>query len=288
MNWRGLDRIFEFMIKALTIAAISILVFIIGFILKESLPLFKEISPVRFIAGTSWRPLSNTPSIGILPIILSTIYISALAVVIALPFGIGCAVFLSCFTSIKIRALMKPFIDMLTGIPSVIYGFMGLLIIVKFFEVKFSAASGESVLAGGILLSIMILPFIISTCDESMAGLMAKYRLISNSMGVSKSYMVTHLILPSSMRSILAGVVLSLGRAMGETMAVMMVIGNAPIMPRLMGKAETIPALIALEMGTAQVDSIHYHGLFAAGFVLMILLIIINTILYKIRKSIIK
>lgn len=287
MNYRGLEKIFKFIIKFLTLISMMTLIFIIGFILKESLPLFKKVSFFDFILGTRWRPISKTPSLGILPIILSTVYISFLAIIIALPIGVGCAVFLSCFTNSTVRKILKPLIDILTGIPSVIYGFMGLLIIVKFFETNLSMSSGESVFAGGILLSIMILPFIISTCDESMVIAKERYMSASKSLGVSKSYMISHLILPASIKSIILSIILSLGRALGETMAVMMVIGNSPIIPHLFGKAETISALIALEMGTVQVGSTHYHALFAAGFVLMILILIINTILYRVRKSII-
>src|SRR5699024_9983822 len=139
----------------------------------------------------------------------------------------------------------RSIIDILAGVPSVVYGFIGLLVLVKFFEIRYSFPSGESVLAGGILLSIMMLPFVISTCEESMKRIYETYLPSSNAIGVSKSYMIRKLILPNSKRSILASAVLALGRGMGETMAVMMVIGNSPIMPKLLGRAQTIPSLIA-------------------------------------------
>jgi phosphate transport system permease protein len=285
LKHKRLESLFTFIIRFLAFLSTISLIFIIGFILKESIPLFSKISLSSFISGTKWMPVGNTPQVSILPMILSTVYISILSVIIALPLGLGCAVFLSCIVKHDLRGIAKPMIDMLSGIPSVIYGFMGLLIIVKFFEVNFSMASGESVLAGAVLLAIMILPFIISTCDESMVAARDKLMQISKSMGVSKWYAVSHLILPAVKKSILAAVVLSLGRALGETMAVMMVIGNSPIMPRLLGKAETIPALIALEMGTAQVGSLHYHALFGSGLVLMVLILLINLTVYGIRKN---
>ena len=168
-----------------------------------------------------------------------------------------------------------------------IYGFIGLLVLVKFLEIKFEFPTGESVLAGGIVLSIMMLPFIISTCEESMEKVYAEYSGYSNALGVSKSYMIRKIVLPNSKRSILASIVLALVRGMGETMAVMMVIGNAPIMPKMLGKCQTIPSLIALEMGMAEVGSLHYHGLYASGFVLMMILLIINIILYIIKRKLI-
>ena len=228
----------------------------------------------------------QTCALPILPIILGTIYVSLIGILIALPIGVGSAVVLSSYTNERLKRVIRSVIDILAGIPSVVYGFVGLLVLVKFFEVKFSFASGESVLAGGILLSIMMLPFIISTCDESMEKVYSDYYQYSSALGVSKSYMIRKIILPESRKSILVAIVLALGRGMGETMAVMMVIGNAPIMPSLLKKCQTIPSLIALEMGMAEVGSLHYHALFASGFVLIIILFIINIILYFIKKSI--
>lgn len=279
------EVIFSFAVKMLTLISISLLFLIIIFIFKESIPFFKKVPAALFLKGNIWRPLSSKPQFSLLPMILSTLYISFLSVLIALPVGLFCAVFLSFVVDKKVRKIIKPMIDMLVGIPSVIYGFIGLLIIVKFFEDKFSMATGETVLAGALLLSIMILPFIISTIDESIRKNMDRYYAASKAMGVSKWYFVRNVIIKASRRGILAGVIMALGRALGETMAVMMVTGNSPIMPRLLGKAETIPSLIALEMGTAQVGSLHYHALFAAGFILMIMILLINVILNIIKKT---
>lgn len=284
MKHRYFDKFFSCIIKFLALLSSLTILFVMFFIFKESLPLFKNVSLLKFVFGNTWRPLSNPPSISILPIILGTIYISLLSIVIALPLGVGCSLFLVFKVSGKLKSLLKAIIDILTGIPSVIYGFIGLLTIVKYFEIHFSMSSGESVLAGGILLSIMILPFIISTCEESIQKIKDRYELQSRALGVSKWYMISNLILPCAKGGIAASIILALGRAMGETMAVMMVIGNSPIMPKLLGKAQTIPSLIALEVGTAQVNSLHYHGLFASGLILMVLLLIINIIFYLIKE----
>lgn len=246
---------------------------------------FNEVSIIDFILGRRWNPLNSADQLSIFPIILATMYISVIGVLIALPLGIGNAIILSCYIEGKTKRVMTSIIDILAGIPSVVYGFIGLLVLVKFFERQFSLPSGESVLAGGILLSIMMLPFVISTCEESMNRIYETYSSSSKATGVSKSYMIRKIILPNSKRSILASAVLALGRGMGETMAVMMVIGNSPIMPKLLGRAQTIPSLIALEMGMAEVGSLHYHGLFAAGFILMLMLLVINVILYIIREK---
>lgn len=278
------EKIFEILIKMLTLFSVLILAFVVIFIFKESLTFFKEVSLLKFITGRRWNPLGPPEELSILNIIWGTVYVSLVAIAIALPIGIGTAVVLSCYTNRNVKRLIRGIVDILAGVPSVIYGFVGLLVVVKFFEVNLSLASGESVLSGGIVLSVMLLPFIVSTCDESMEKIYREYSQSSRALGVSKSYMIRNLLLPASKRSILASVVLALGRGMGETMAVMMVIGNASIIPRLLGKAQTIPSLIALEMGMAEVGSLHYHALFASGFVLMIMLLIINGLLYVIKN----
>lgn len=281
------NKIFKSIISILTLFSLLMLSFIILFILKESIVFFKEVSIIDFISGRKWNPLDSPDKLSIYPIILGTIYVSIIGIIIALPIGVGNAIVLSNYTRGEFKRVIRGFVDILAGIPSVIYGFIGLLVLVKFFEVRFSFATGESVLAGGIILSIMMLPFIISTCEESMEKVYNEYSKHSNALGVSKSYMIRKVVLPSSKRSILASGVLALGRGMGETMAVMMVIGNSPIMPKLLGRARTIPSLIALEMGMAEVGSLHYHGLYASGFVLMMILLIINVILYIIKRKII-
>lgn len=279
------EKIFEILIKILTAFSVLILVFVVIFIFKESLTFFKEVSIWKFITGRKWNPLGPPEELSILNIICGTVYVSLVGIAIALPIGIGTAVVLSCYTNENIKRLIRGILDILAGVPSVVYGFIGLLVVVKFFEVNFSFASGESVLSGGIVLSVMLLPFIVSTCDESMEKIYREYSQSSRALGVSKGYMIRNILLPASKRSILASVVLALGRGMGETMAVMMVIGNAPIIPRLLGKTQTIPSLIALEMGMAEVGSLHYHALFASGFVLMIMLLIINGLLYFIKNK---
>lgn len=281
------NRVFKFIVGLLTLFSLLILSFIILFILKESLVFFKEVSLINFIFGSKWNPLDAPEELSIYPIILGTLYVSFIGIIIALPIGVGTAIVLSTYKNGKSKRIIKGIVDILAGIPSVIYGFIGLLVLVKFFEVQLLLPAGETVLAGGIILSVMMLPFIISTCQESMEKIYDDYSKSSNVLGVSKSYMIRKIILPNSIRSILASAVLALGRGMGETMAVMMVIGNSPIMPKLLGKGRTIPSLIALEMGMATVGSLHYHALYASGFVLMMILLIINIILYIIKRKII-
>lgn len=284
--YKFLDKSFSIIIKLLTLFSLLLLAFVIIFIFKESIVFFKEVPVLNFLTGRTWNPLMSPDKLSILNIILGTLYVSIAAIVIALPIGVGSALLLSGYVSGRGRVIIRGIIDILGGIPSVVYGFIGLLVLVKFFEVKFDFPTGESVLAGAILLSLMVLPYIISTCDETMGKVYDNHLPSSQALGVSKNYFMRKVVLPQSKKSILAATVLALGRAMGETMAVMMVIGNAPIAPKLLGKAQTIPSLIALEMGMAEVGSLHYHALFASGFVLMVMLLVINIIVYYVKKSI--
>lgn len=284
--YKLIDKIFDTVVKLLTLFSLLILVFIIIFILKESIVFFKEVSILKFITGRKWNPLKSPTDLSILNIILGTLYVSFVAIIIALPIGVGAGLLLSIYTSGKWKVITRGIIDILAGVPSVVYGFIGLLVIVKFFEAVLDFPTGESVLAGGILLSIMILPYIISTCSETMDNIYKENLISSEALGTSKIYMARKIVLPESKKGIIAAVILALGRAMGETMAVMMVIGNTPIPPKLLRRAQTIPSLIALEMGMVEVGSLHYHALFASGLVLMVMLLIINIIFYYIKKGI--
>lgn len=271
------DRLLGAAVGALCLLSVLILAFMVFFIVRESLPAIREVGLRDLLLGDQWRPIiyRDAPSYGLRNMILSTLYVSVLAVALALVLGVGCALFLACAATERQRALVMPCIDLLAGIPSVVYGFVGLYIVIRAIEAC-GRAAGESILAGGIVLSVMILPYMISACCETMVHVRERYGAASRAMGVSRWYMAGALVLPASCRGILISMALATGRAMGETMAVMMVLGNAIAAPSLLGKGETISALIALEMGMAEVGSIHFSALYTAGLVLMVLLFAIN------------
>jgi phosphate transport system permease protein len=277
------EKVFKSLV---TIGAIlsSILVLLVFFyILKESIPFFKEVKITKYLLGDTWSPL-GTEKYSFLPMILATLYVSFLAIFIATPLGVGCALFLSFHVNKKHSKILLSFIDMIAGVPSVIFGFVGLIILVKFLENSLDMATGESVLAGGILLAVMLFPYIVTGCTETLEKGKMKYYTASQSLGVSKWYTMRKVMLPFAANSIFVNMLLAFSRAMGETMAVMMVTGNSPIFPRMLGRAETIPSLIALEMGTSTYKSIHYSSLYAAGLILIIIILIIQFIAHKINK----
>ncbi|MCC3863231.1 phosphate ABC transporter permease subunit PstC [Terrisporobacter petrolearius] len=272
------DSFIKYVLFLTVILFLLIVVSLFACVTIESIPFFKEIGINGFIISGGWNPLKSEASYSLLPMILATLYVSFLAVFIALPIGLGCAIFLSFYSKKSVSKTILACIDLLAGIPSVIFGFIGLVIIVKYFEIFFNMTSGECVLAAGILLAIMLLPYIISNCSESIDEAKNKFEIESLSLGVSKEYTIKIVILPSIKNSIYSAIMMSFGRAMGETMAVMMVMGNSPIMPRLFSRGETIPSLTALEMGTVQYGSLHSSALYAANVVLIFLLIIIFAI----------
>lgn len=282
--------LFSNLIRLLTLLTVLSLAFVLIFIVQEALPAFSETSLTAFLFGQRWMPMDygNGVSFGIGNFIAGTMAVSALAILIALLIGVGAAVFLSCAVSENARSLLYPLIDLLAGIPSVIYGFIGLCVLVKLFQRLGIAGSGHSVLTAAILLAVMLLPFLVSSCSETMLKIRRRYLPAASALGISYWHTVAHVVLPLSARNILLSVILATGRAMGETMAVMMVMGNANLFPTLLGKGETIASLIALEMGTAVAGSTHYHALYAAGLVLLVILLAINTGIALLRRRLLR
>lgn len=286
---RKLNLLFSLFIYILTALAVLTLGFVIYFIVKEALPLFSEVSVGEFLLGTRWMPIAYTGSVsfGIFNFIAATVYVSFTAMVLAVGVGLGASVFLSCVATDRMRGILYPFVDLLAGIPSVIYGFIGLSVLVKIF-IKAGVHTGSCVLAAGILLAVMLLPFLVASCSETILKEREKYEAAADALGISRWYAVATMILPASFKNILLSMILAIGRAMGETMAVMMVMGNSNLFPRLLGKSESIASVIALEMGTAVYGSTHYHALYGAGLVLMVLLFLINITINLIRSRIVQ
>ena len=285
---KKIDSAFSVLIYLLTACSIMALGFVIYFIVKEALPLFQEVSLSEFLLGKRWMPIdyTGTTAFGIFNFIVATVYVSFTAMILAVGIGLGASVFLSCVATESMCGILYPFVDLLAGIPSVVYGFIGLQVLVRIF-LKAGVRTGTCVLAAGILLAVMLLPFLVSSCSETIRKEKKKYEAAAAALGIGRWYAIATIILPASWKNILLSMILAIGRAMGETMAVMMVMGNANLFPRLLGKSESIASVIALEMGTAEYGSTHYHALYGAGLVLMLLLFIINVGINMLRRRIV-
>ena len=278
------NKVFKYTVYIFTLFTILLLFTLIVFLYNQSLPFFLKNNFLKFIFGRVWDATEVSGSFGIFNILLASLFISILACIISLPIAIGTAIFISFYTK-KSRVILIWLINILAGIPSIIYGFFGMIIIVKNIERIFKISAGESVLAGSIILSIMILPYFVSNLIETIELIKKKYQRDSDALGISKEFFIRKVVLKKLHFSILTGFMISFSRAIGETMAVMMVIGNAPIFPKLLSKAQTIPSLIALEIGMSEVYSEHYYALFASGFILLILVLIINILLFIINRK---
>lgn len=278
------NKVFKYAVYIFTLFTILLLLTLIVFLYNQSLPFFLKNNFLKFIFGRVWNATEVSGSFGIFNILLASVFISILACIISLPIAVGTALFI-CFYTKKSKVLLVWLINILAGIPSIIYGFFGMIIIVKNIERIFKISAGESVLAGSIILSIMILPYFVSNLIETIELIKKKYQRDSDALGISKEYFIRKVVLKKLHFSILTGFMISFSRAIGETMAVMMVIGNAPIFPKLLSKAQTIPSLIALEIGMSEVYSEHYYALFASGFILLILVLIINILLFIINRK---
>lgn len=262
-------------------ACLSILavLLICMFLFANGIPAFREIGLWNFISGKLWRP--STDVYGILPMILGSLYVTAGALVIGVPIGILMAVFLARFCPEKLYAVLKPAVDLLAGIPSVVYGFFGLMVIVPAIRNAFGC-SGTGLLAASLMLGIMILPTIISVSEAAIRAVPDSYYEGSLALGASHERSVFRAVLPAARSGIVSAVILGVGRAVGETMAVIMVAGNQAVVPSSIIKGlRTLTANIVLEMGYAA--DLHRDALIATAVVLFVFILIIN-LLFSVMK----
>ena len=281
------NALFLFVVYAFLFLSIGILSFFFLFLAKESLPLFESVSPPSFLFSSKWNPMAftGTASFGIFHFLMGSISVSFLALLFSTILSLGCSIFFAFYFWEKGRRILYPFLDLLSGIPSVVYGFIGLTVGKPLF-LKMGVSTGSCVLLASILLSILIFPFMVDSITDSMVKLKEQYFLEARALGLSPAYIILRLILPSSLRSIFLAFLLGSGRALGETMAVMMVVGNANLFPKLLSKGETIASLIALEMGSAEYHSLHYHALYASGLVLLLLVALIHLLVKMVEKPV--
>ena len=271
------DRLQAISITVLCVSCAAALAWVVLTVAVQAWPVVGEVGVGAFLLGSDWMPVDfgGGASFGIANFIAATLLTSAVALAMALFVAIGCALFLSCSASTALRTVLCGAIDLLAGIPSVVYGFVGLEVLVPAF-IDAGVPSGNCILAASIVLAVMVLPYMVSTMTESMVGVRERYLEASLALGVSRWWGVYGVVLPVSLRLIWPSAMMAFARAMGETMAVMMVAGNANLFPTLLGKGETIASLIALEMGTAAAGSTHMHALFAAGFVLLAIVLAVD------------
>ena len=244
------------------------------FLFANGLPAIAEVGPLKFLFGTDWSPLSNR--FGILPMIIGSIYVTAGAILIGVPIGILCAVFLAEFCPKKLYKILKPAVELMAGIPSIVYGFFGLVVIVPIMQDLFGG-SGKSVLTASVLLGIMILPTIVGVAESSIRAVPRSYYEGALALGATHERSVFKTVVPAAKSGITAGVILGVGRAIGETMAVMMVAGNQAVIPEsIFSGVRTL---------TTNAQDLHREVLLATGVVLFVFILIINLTFSLIKRK---
>lgn len=243
------------------------------FLFSEGLPAIKEIGVQNFLLGTSWKPLEGL--YGILPMIVGSIYVTGGALILGVPTGLLCAVFLARFCPVWIYKVLQPAINLMAGIPSIVYGFFGLVVIVPVVQQMTASINGKGILTASIVLGIMILPTIISVSESSLRAVPESYYEGALALGATHERSIFFTVLPAAKSGILAGIILAMGRAVGETMAVVMIAGNQPIIgDSILSGVRTMTANIVLEMGYA--TGLHREALIATAVVLFVFILIIN------------
>ena len=276
------ERIVEKLLLICAVIAVLGVALIAAFIFAEGWTIIYKTGVINFLFGKVWAPTQGV--YGIFPMILGSIYVTMGALFIGVPVGIGCAVYLSEIASLKISRVIKPGIELLAGIPSVIYGLYGMTVIVPFIRKVFNN-QGFSILAGSIILAIMILPTVINISIDSIEAVPKEYKEGSLALGSSHWQAIIKVILPSAKSGIISSVILGMGRALGETMAVIMITGNSTLIPKgILSTARTLTGNIGIEMGYASGE--HQKALFATGIVLFVFIMVLNLLANLMSKKV--
>jgi phosphate transport system permease protein len=286
-NWH--EQVITGAIKAAGYSAIVFVGLIFFFLIKEGLPTFGEV-PLSNLLSTRWYPIEDY--YGLLPLISGSLIVTIGATAIAVPFGIGGAIYISEIAPRWIREILKPLVEVLGGLPSVVLGFLGMLVLAPFLRELLNLPTGLTALAGAILLGGIAIPTVVSVSEDALDAVPKSYRDAALALGATEWQTIWRVTLPAARSGVLTAVMLGVGRAIGETMTVMMVTGNAPVMPKglisLFLPVRTMTATIAAEMGEVANGSVHYHVLFTIGIVLFLIALVVNitatTVVFRQKK----
>ncbi len=271
------EAIIEKLIFLSGIASIVFVALIFIFLLREGISVLKSTSLGAFLGGKFWYPISDPPKFGILPLILGSLLVTLGAIAMAVPLGIAAAFYIAEVAPFRLRNILKSFVEILSAIPSVVLGFLGITILVPFLKRFLDLPTGLTAFAGSIMLAFMAMPTIISISEDAINAVPREYKEGAIALGATHWQTLHRVIIHGALPGIIAAAMLGIGRVFGETMAVMMVTGNAAVIPdSLFEPVRTLTATIAAEMGEAAKGSPHYNALFAIGIVLFVISFLIN------------
>jgi len=276
-----LERVFW----AAAFASVLIVLLIFAFLFSNGLQAFRDIDVIRFLTGTIWQPVSEEPKYGLVPMLTGSLLVTGLSIALSVPISILCATYLSQVASPAVREIAKPIIEMLAAVPSVVYGFVALVIIADMIQSAFHNPIRLNALNASVVLTLMVAPTIVSISEDAISSVPQEYKEAALALGASKWEMISRVVLPSSLSGIFVAVMLGIGRAIGETMAVLMAAGNAAVVTfNPLASVETMTAVIAIEMGEVTFNSTHFYALFAVGGVLFLFTLAINIVAQIIVK----
>ena len=281
------ERIIEFILLLAALSAVATTLSIVGVLLYESLSFFKTVSIVDFFTDTQWTPLFEDAHYGILPLISGTLTTSAVALTVAIPVGTIAAIYLSEFASHKTREIVKPILELLVGVPTIVFGYFALLFLTPILQKIFPDLPGFNMLSAGIVMGIMIVPYIASLAEDAMRAVPMAMREGSYAMGATRFQTAVRVVAPAATSGIVAAYILGISRAVGETMVVAVAAGQQPIVSfNPMESAATITAyIVQVAMGDLPHGSVGYQSIFAAGLVLLVMTLCFNILGHLIRKK---
>jgi len=273
LKGRGWDRGIFFMLASVSLIVLGLIFF---FILREAFPFFQKVPLAEFF-GPTWLPTSEPPRFGALPMMLGTALVTLGALAVALPLGLAVATFIAEVAPGILKDIAKSIIEILAGIPSVVYGFFGLAVLAPFLQAVLGLPTGRTALTAAIILGIMALPTIASLGEDALTAVPASYREASMAVGATRWQTIWRVTIPAAGSGLLGAAILGMGRAIGETMAVLMVAGNSPqLVVSFLKPVRTLTSTIALEMGETPFESLHYHALFSLGALLLLITLSMN------------
>ena len=277
---RATEFVIESIVRLSGVLAIIFVVAIFGFLVREAAPILRHVTLGEMLSGTRWLPTSTPPQFGMLPLILGSALVTLAAALIGVPLGVGCAIYIGELASPWLREVLKSTVEFLAAIPSVVLGLLGLLVLAPFLRELLDLPVGLTALTGAGMLAFMALPTIVSVSEDALNAVPDSFRRNSLALGATRWQTISRVVVPAARSGIVAATMLGIGRVVGETMTVLMVTGNAAVMPTkltsLLRPVRTITATIAAEMGETPQYSDHYHALFLLGALLFATTFLVN------------
>ncbi len=279
MKSRLKEKFYQNIFAVLAFSSLFFLLGIVAVLFKEGFPIFRETGFWDFISGRNWYPVYDPPEFGILPLILGSVWVTAGAVIVCVPLGVGSALYLNEIASFRQRRFLKPAIELLASIPSVVYGFFGMVVLTPFLQKVFNLPTGMTALNASLILGIMATPTVSSIAEDALSVVPRSFREASFAVGATRWQTLTNVVIPAAGSGISTAIILGMSRAIGETMTVLMVAGGAAVVPRtFLEPVRPMTAAIAAEMGEAPMGGAHYHALFAIALVLFVITFVFNII----------